>query len=499
MAKSTVTLILAFSLAIVVVSLLIGLWAKKRVTTSQAFFGGTGMFGPVTVGLASMSGIASAFAVVGVPGIIYSTGNAMSFWMLSGAAFAMAYITLGKKVRAMAEIAPIASLGDICDVRFNNNRWIKGVMSLVICLGCISYLASQISAGSAMFSHLLGLHPITTGLIIFGVLTIYTAVSGEVGGILTQAFQGLIMVLASIAMLVAFAKITGGFGNVLEAVGSVAEVSSADGSVVKKLGPDFLNAWGILPRNTSLAWMLIPILGTVGQPQVLTRIYAVKSPRDLPKAGLVIAVSHTIVGFVAVAVAYGVLYLVATGKVAPFVQGDMAFYVFSDYAGPTVQLLGYAAVLAAAMSSASMFLTSTSTLLSRDLPAALGIHIDPKKQVRVSRTFMLILGLVSIVVSIYSKEMVAILGTFGWGTLVSGTFPVFIVGLLWERANEKGVMAGITASFILNILSLTKFTWPGGFPAYVSITAIAVAITIFVSLITPKQEMSKNLQEVIKL
>ena len=107
------------------------------------------MFGPVAVGLSSMAGIASAFAMVGVPGIIYGTGNAMTFWMLSGAAFAMAYIILGKKMRAMAEIAPISSLGDICDIRFNNNRIIKALMSIVICLGCVGYLAAQISAGSA--------------------------------------------------------------------------------------------------------------------------------------------------------------------------------------------------------------------------------------------------------------------------------------------------------------------------------------------------------------
>lgn len=128
MAGSTVALILLFSGLMVVVSFLIGIWAKKKANTAQAYFGGTAMFGPLAVGLSSMAGIASAFALVGVPGIIYGTGNAMTFWMLSGAAFAMSYIILGKKMRAMAEVAPISSLGDICDIRFNNNRLIKALM-----------------------------------------------------------------------------------------------------------------------------------------------------------------------------------------------------------------------------------------------------------------------------------------------------------------------------------------------------------------------------------
>ena len=492
------TMIILFSALMILVSFGIGFWAKKKATTQQAFFGGTGMFGPVTVGLSSMAGIASAFAIVGVPGIIYNAGNAMTFWMLSGGAFAMSYIILGKRVRAMAEIAPVSSLGDISDLRFNNNHVINAVMSSVIVLGCVSYLAAQISAGSKMFAHLLGWEPITAGLVIFGILTIYTALSGEVGGLLTQAFQGMIMVLASIFMIFAFVSITGGFGNVLQAVSSVKEVVGTNG-VTKALGPGFLDAWGILPGSISFTWMLIPILGCLGQPQVLTRMYAIKNPRDFPKAGLVTAISHTIVGFVAVAVAYGALYLVATGKVQPLESADSAFYVFNDNAGVFTQLLSYAAVLAAAMSSASMFLTSSSTLLSRDLPSALGIRIPEEKQINVSRVFMLVLGLISIIISIYSSELVAILGTFGWGTLVSGTFPVFVVGLLWERANEKGVMVGVIVSLALNILSLTSFKWPGILPAYFNITAISVALTIVISLLSPKEKLDSKLEKVLRL
>ena len=500
MAGSTVALILLFSGLMVVVSFLIGIWAKKKATTAQAYFGGTAMFGPVAVGLSSMAGIASAFALVGVPGIIYSTGNAMTFWMLSGAAFACAYIILGKKMRAMAEIAPISSLGDICDIRFNNNRLIKILMSLIICLGCIGYLAAQISAGSALIANLVDIPPIVAGFIIFGLLTVYTALSGEVGGLLSQAFQGLIMVIAGLILIIAFFVVTGGFGNVLDAVAAVPEITGATNGVTKTLGPDLLNAWGSYPGGISLTWMLIPILGCVGQPQCLTRMYAVKNPRDLPKAGLVTAITHTIVGFLAVAAAYGALYLVATGEIEPLASGDQAIYAFADYLGIWAQMLVYAAVLAAALSSASMFLSSSATLLSKDLPSALGIKIAPEKQINISRTFMFILGAIAIVVSIYSSEMVALLGTFGWGTLVSATFPIFVVGLLWDRCTEQGALVGIAYSFIFNILPLvTGFAYPSSLPGYFLTSAIAVALTVIVSLLTPKPKLSKGMQAVMDL
>jgi Na+/proline symporter len=95
--------------------------------------------------------------------------------------------------------------------------------------------------------------------------------------------------------------------------------------------------------------------------------------------------------------------------------------------------------------------------------------------------------------------MVAILGTFGWGTLMSATFPVFIIGLLWDRANEAGVMTGMAASLVLNLLSLTSFKWPGGMPGYFYIIAISVSLTVFVSLMTKEQKLNRKLQAVIDL
>lgn len=502
MSTGSVIIITIFSLLLIAVSFGIGIWAKKRATTAQAYFGGTAMFGPLAVGLSSMAGIASAFAIVGVPGIIYTTGNAMTFWMLSGAAFAMSYIILGKKMRAMAEIAPISSLGDICDIRFNNNRVIKALMSLIICLGCVGYLAAQISAGSALIAQLVDIPPIVAGLVIFGLLTVYTALSGEVGGLLSQAFQGFIMVLAGLVLIIAFFAVTGGFGNVLAAVSAVEEVTGATNGVTKKLGPDLLNAWGTYPGGISMAWMLIPILGTVGQPQCLTRMYAVKNPRDLPKAGLVTAVTHTIVGFLAVVAAYGALYLVATGEIEPLVAGDRAVYAFADYLGLWAQVLVYAAVLAAALSSASMFLTSSSTLISKDLTSALGIKIAPEKQINVSRIFMFVLGAVAIIVSVFSSEMVALLGTFGWGTLMSGTFPVFVMGLLWNKCSEKGVMCGVIVSFVFNILPLIpglNFAWPTFLPGYFVTITLSIAVTVVVSLIFPQKKLSPKMEAVLKL
>lgn len=497
MDNMTKTLIMIFSFAMIIISFAIGWWSKKKANTVQAYFGSTGMFGPFAVGLSSTAAVASAFALVGVPGIMYSAGNAMAFWMLSSAAFAMAYLILGKKVRAMAEIGEVASLGDISDLRFNNNRVIKAVMSTILLLGCIAYLAAQIKAGAELFSHLIGWSPLLSGFVIFGVLTLYMVISGEVGGLLTQAFQGLVMVIAGMVIVVSFYKITGGFGEVLKVTAEAGTVTA--NGITKNFSPDIMNAWGVLPGVAAMTYMIIPIVGTVGQPQVITRMYALKDPKDMPKLNFYAALSHTVVGLLTLVVSCGAFYLVGTGKIGPLISGDRAIYAFADYAGITSQLFVYAAVLAAAMSSASLFLSISAGIIARDLPNALGLKLSEKAQMSYAKIAMLLIGIASIFFSITQGQMVAILGTFGWGTLMSATFPVFVLGLLWKRANEKGVMVGTITALALNIASFAGFKWPGALPWYFNVITISMTVTVVISLLTKEQTLNKKVEVVIEL
>ncbi|MDK2867612.1 MAG: solute:Na+ symporter, family [Clostridiales bacterium] len=490
MTDSVKWLILLFSFGMIVVSFLIGWAAKKKASDAQSFFGGTALFGPVTVSLSTVAAVASAFAVVGVPGLIYATGNTMNLWMLSSCAFAMAYMAIGKRIRAMAEVAPIASLGDIADLRYGYHRGIKALLSLVLFIGAIAYLASQISACSALFAHLLGWDPYVAGFIIFGILTVYTSLSGEVGGVLTQAFQGFIMVLAGLIMIIAFFFITGGFSGVVDIVSSAGSVSAVvDGKeIVKQFTPNAMNAWGALPGSIAMAWMVIPIIGTMGQPQVLTRMYALKNPKDMPSLGLYAGLGHLIVGFFALTMGYAALYLVGKGLISPLAVADNAIFAVADYVGVYAQLFVYAAILAASMSTASMFLTLSANILSRDLPNAFGLRLEGKKQMNVSRGITVVIGIVSILFALSSGEAVAILGTFGWGTLMSATFPTFILGLNWKGASSEGVFAGLITAFVGNIGSLWLnnhgFVWPGGLPWYVNVITASIVVTVVVSLVT---------------
>ena len=474
-------LILGSSVAVLAISFLIGLWARRKVTSPEAFFGGAKIFGPLTVGLATMAAVGSAFAVVGVPGLVYSTGNAILLFMFAAPAFVFGYLVIGKKVRAMAEIGTVASLGDLSDLRFNGHRGIKLLLSLMLFIGCAMYLSAQVEACAKLFENLFDWNEVLIAVVIFAILIAYTVLSGEIGGVLTQAFQGLVIVVAGFIFTASFFAVTGGFGPVLETI-----AASDNG-----LDPSALTAWGSLPGAYSFAWVLLPTLGIMCQPQVLTRMTMLRDPRELPKLSLYAVVTNMITGLMVLSIGYCAIYLAATGLVT-IDHPDKAVFKVADHLGIVAQMFVYPAVLAAALSTSSLFLSLAGTIVSRDLPGSLGLSIRPSRQVTVSRIAMSLMGIAAIGFAALSGDMVAILGTYGFGTLAAATFPIFVIGLLWRGASSTGVMSGMVTALVTTLggvgiemlkrFGLSEFAWPGGVPWYVFVMAASVVVTIAVSL-----------------
>lgn len=494
-------LILGASLLVLFISFGIGVWARKKITSPEEFFGGARIFGPLTVGLATMAAVGSAFAVVGVPGLIYSTGNTILLFMFGAPAFVFGYLVIGKKVRGMAEIGSVASLGDLSDLRFNHHRGIKLMLSIMLFLGCAMYLSAQVEACAKLFENLFDWNQVVISVVIFSILIIYTVISGEIGGILTQAFQGLVIVVAGLIFIVSFFSVTGGFGPVLEAI-------SGPQGAAAGLNPEAMTAWGALPGSYAFAWVLLPTLGIMCQPQVLTRMMMLRNPRDMPKLSIYATCTNMVAGLMVMAVGYCAIYLVANGTLT-ITDPDKAVFKVADHLGVIAQLFVYPAVLAAALSTSSLFLSLAGNIVSRDLPGSLGLTIAPDRQMTVSRIAMSVMGILAIGFAAASGDMVAILGTYGFGTLTAATFPIFVIGLLWKGANSRGVMLGMLTALLCTIggvsIELLKkagamdFSWPAGIPWYIFVMAAAVVVTIFASLLSRNDVLDKRVELAMNL
>jgi Na+/proline symporter len=233
-----------------------------------------------------------------------------------------------------------------------------------------------------------------------------------------------------------------------------------------------------------------------------------RDPRDMPRLSIYATMANMITGLMVMAIGYCAIYLVANGTMT-IDHPDKAVFKVADYLGIVAQMFIYPAVLAAALSTSSLFLSLAGNIVSRDLPGSLGLSISPARQVTASRIAMAVMGVAAIGFAAASGDMVAILGTYGFGTLTAATLPIFIIGLLWKGASGRGVMLGMLTALIttlgsvtvelLNRFELADFSWPGGVPWYIFVLAASVVVTILASLFTAPDKVDSRVAMAMEL
>jgi Na+/proline symporter len=484
-------LIIGYTVAFMLVSIGIGWYANRYAKTAEGFFGGTKTFGGVIIGLASMAAVMSAFGFIGGPGLVYKFGFT-SIWMTiaCGPGFAYGYWVIGKRMRAMADVTDVATLPDIARVRFQSQA-VRGILAVGLCLAAVAYLSSQVKGGAKLMNQMLGVSEEWGVAIMFGSTLAYMLVSGMSGSILTDAFQGAVMLIGVIGVVVAFFSVTGGDFSVI--------MNNPD------FGPKFVDGAGAMPFQLVITFAIVFFIGVMGQPTMLAKMYSVKTHKDLKLAGILGGTTYGLTSLVWILVGYGAVYLVATNQVPPIKDLDKAAFLFVSKTAGILQALIMAALLAAIVSTASFFISLASGALTRDLAGALGHEIAHDRQIIIGRYLQIVVMFLCIGFGYWGGRAVAILGTLGWGFFASVTIPTFTMGLLWRRCSREAITLALAFAVIANITFpiLENFQiWRFPFPYYLFTIGGSVIITTVVSFFTngaAGENLPKQMQPIFKL
>ncbi len=482
-----------FTVVFILVSIGVGIYATKKAKTAEQYFGGTKSFGPWVIALASASAVMSAFGFIGGPGYVYKFGFT-SVWMTfaAGTGFAYAYWIVGKRMRGMAEVTDVATLPDIAKVRFKSEA-VRALLAIGLFIAAVAYLSSQVKGGAKLVTQMVGCTEGVAVLIIFGTTLAYMIFSGMSGSILTDAFQGLVMVAGVLGVIFGFFNLTGG-----------AAMPTIQGAA--RFGAKFVDGAGVLPYHMLVVFTVVFFIGVMGQPQMLTKMYSLKSHKDLKKAGFYSGMTYAVTSLVWFLVGYGALYISASGgTVLPKGQGDLAAFLFLSKMTGFIQALVMAALLAAIMSTASFFISMASGAVVRDLTGAFGHEVPHKKQVFWGRIMTFVVTLFAIGFGYWGGRAVLVLGALGWGFFCSATLPVFLIGLFWRRATKEGAIAALSVAIFSNLTwiilkNLKIYKLP--FSDYLFSIGASIATMVIVSMFTKTaggDDLPKQLEPIFKL
>jgi sodium/proline symporter len=192
-------------------------------------------------------------------------------------------------------------------------------------------------------------------------------------------------------------------------------------------------------------------LGYPGQPHVLVRFMAIRSPRDVRKGAVITVVWSLLSLYGAVMVGLAArAYLSADPGDPERVMPLLAMQVLPAWlAGAMI-----AAAMAAMMSTAdSMLLVATASIVQDFYHKLFGKGVSEARLVRVSRLVTLLIGAVAFVLALSQDPnatggLVFWLVLFAWGGLGASFGPLLILSLYWKRVTRAGAYAGIVSGAV---------------------------------------------------
>lgn len=473
----------------------IGVWAARRTRDERDFWIAGQRTGLFVTGIATMSAAFSGFVFLGGPGLTYRIGLA-SLWINVSVSFTAVMLcwVLAKRLRLLAGVREIYTVPDAVAARYRS-RWAQGLAAAAVLAGSVAYLGAQLQAlavlGEAVFGtrELFGDAGFAVAMGVgLTIVVLYSVAGGMVAGIYTDFVQGLLMLAAAGAVFFVAIQAGGGWGEVAR---TIAESPT--------FGPDFLDPFGRVPAATALGFFFVFSIGTLGQPHMLHKLYMLDDPKKLRWFPAVLAGSQVVCLALWLGIGLAVPALVARGAMAPLEDPDQAAPLFLlGFVPEPLAGLVLAGALAAIMSTADSFLNLGAAALVRDLPRALGRTASPGASEGLSRARWAVVA-VAVVAALCATaygDLIALLGTFAFGTFGAALTPCLAVGLNWRRATPAAAVAsiatGLGGTVGLEMVSRLPGSplagWlPGVLPAAVSLAASFV-VFLGVSWVTGSDE-----------
>lgn len=468
----------------------VGVWAMRRTASTADFFLAGKSLGPLVVVMATISSVMSGFGFVGGPGLVYESGSS-SLWMVFVAAFSLpvVFMLTGKRLRLLVEIRDILTLPEAVSARYGG-CWPALAMSSAIVLGVLGYLGTQVLAIGTVLQAVLGIDLLAALAIGLGVLAFYSIAGGIVAGVYTDLFQGILMLGAAVAVLLQCLKVGGGM--------------SAISATLWAMDPDFIGPWGTRGEMAALSWMLLFGIGAAGQPHAVTKLMMLKDIRQLKWGALASGASYLVLAMLWMGIGFAMRTLVARGEHPPLDNPDLAAPTFLLHYTPEL-LAGivFAGLLAAIMSTADSFLNLGAAAVVRDIPIAIrGKALS--HELAWSRLATGGLLLLSALFALYMENLIALLGTFGWGTFAAAIVPSVCIGMNWKRATGAACVASIATSIVLNfVLEVSARHGASLLPPGLAVGAVALLastlVFVLVSLATPRRELASDMDALLEV
>lgn len=451
------------------------------------FLGGRGMGAWVTAMSAQASDM-SGWLLMGFPGSILAFGMGQ-VWIGVGLALgtSLNWILVAKRLRRFSKAANDSiTLPQYLSNRFATKSPVLQIICAIVFLVFFTvYVASSFVAGATVFTtvvpQLAGKESLA--MLIFAVILIsYTFFGGFKAVCWTDFFQGMIMLVALLAVPIVILVTKDLDYSKLDVV-----YSYLDGGALKECvftSNPFKASWQEVVSG--LTWGL----GYFGMPHILVRFMSIKNSKLIKKSATIGIVWVLLTLGAAIAIAYFGRILVGA-ELLPDGNQKLIFIklVRMIFPGFVAGVL-LSAIVAAAMSTAdSQLLVASSSFTSDIYKPVFRKSCSDKEILWVGRLVVLIVAVVAyFIASSKGSGAQSIMNMVenAWGGFGAAFGPVIILSLFWKRLTYKGAIAGVVVGAVTDVLWLLFLSASTGVYELLPGFVLSAVSCVLVSLIDKK-------------
>lgn len=453
-----------YFIAMLTIGFIFFIKSRKYSGEKDYFLGGRSM-GPWVTAMSAQASDMSGWLLMGFPGSILAFGMG-KVWIGIGLAIGtiLNWLIIARRLRRFSKAANDSiTLPQYLTNRFaSSSPALKVICAVIFLIAFTVYVASAFNAGTTVFCSVIPWfesHKQLAMVIFAAIILVYTFMGGYKAVCWTDFFQGILMLIALLAVPI----IMFSFGNFDNSY----KDAFAEGVTAFNANP-FTASWQDIASG--LGWGL----GYFGMPHILVRFMSIKKSSMVKKSASVAIVWVTLSLGAAIVIAFlarGYLFKdgssLAAALIPAGIQQNLFIRIVDDIFPGFFAGIILSAIIAASMSTADSQLLVASSSFTSDIykPILRRNKATDKETLWVGRIVVLVVTIIALLISLsglskenaWASNIMAMVEN-AWGLFGSAFGPVVILSLFWKRFNYAGAVSGIIAGALTDIIWLVLFT-----------------------------------------
>lgn len=412
-----------FIIIYLLLTLLIGFWASRRIKTSSDFTLAGKNLPTSFVAITLFATWFGSSQIMGNPG--YFIRDGFSSYMTLVLSGGICLFIVGQFYARRLYRMNIITVNDFFRIRYNKK--LELASSILMVLAYPHWIAAQFVALAYLFNAVIGI-PISTGIFIGAAIVVfYTYIGGMWAVAFTDMIQSIMIVLGLLILLVEILSRTGGITPIF------AEQPAEFFSLVPKGGID---AW-----SDYIALLLAFVVGSIPVQEIYQRVFSAKNERAARQGIFVGGALLVIITTIPLIIAMGGIYLnpelLSDGN-----NQDIIPTLVNSMTSVPVQILFYGAMISAILSTSSGAMLAPATVIGENIIKPYSKHLTDRQLLFYTRLSIIVVAMASCYFAFDDTDIVGLVEA-SLSLILVCLFAPFTFGLFWKKANTTGAWLAI--------------------------------------------------------